>query len=66
MSDQSEQIYTSIDLELTGFDPANDEIIEVGFTKFKLGPNGAETISSWQSVFQPSKIVRHKILKSRA
>jgi len=62
MTDQSQQIYTSIDLELTGFDPGLDEILEVGFTKFTLGAGGPKVISSWQSVFQPSKTVRHKIL----
>jgi DNA polymerase III epsilon subunit-like protein len=29
--------YCSIDLELTGFDPLRDEILEVGFVFFTLG-----------------------------
>src|SRR3989344_4621812 len=58
----SEQIYCSIDLELTGFDPTVDEILEVGFLLFRLTSDGLERLETWSQVFKPSKEIRPKIL----
>lgn len=55
-------IYCSIDLELTGFDPSKDEILEVGFVLFTITPYGAQVIEEWTQVFKPRTEVRHKIL----
>ncbi len=32
--------FASLDLEFTGFDPAKDEIIEVGILTFDITPDG--------------------------
>jgi DNA polymerase III epsilon subunit-like protein len=58
----NEYIYCSIDLELSGFDPAKDEILEVGFVLFRLGREGFEVIEEWGQVFKPHREVHHKIL----
>jgi hypothetical protein len=33
-------------LELTGFDPLKDEILEIGFAFFKTSPDGLKPVSS--------------------
>jgi DNA polymerase III epsilon subunit-like protein len=54
--------YCSIDLELTGFDPLRDEILEVGFVFFTLGTAGVQIESEWSQVFKPHSEVHPKIL----
>ncbi len=58
----NDRIYCSIDLELSGFDTAKDEILEVGFVLFKLGKAGFDVVEEWSQVFKPHTEVRHKIL----
>ncbi len=58
----NDRVYCSIDLELSGFDPAKDEILEIGFILFQLGSQGAEILEEWTQVFRPHREVRHKIL----
>src|SRR5258708_35085310 len=56
------QVYCSIDLELSGFDPLKDEILEVGFVFFSLSAIGAQILEEWSQVFKPTKPVHPKIL----
>lgn len=57
----SQQVYCSLDLEFTGFDVTKDQILEVGFAFFRLGPDGAEIIEEWSQVFRPTVNVHPKI-----
>lgn len=59
---QSEQIYCSVDLEFTGFDPSKDQILEIGFAFFKVSEHGLEVTEQWTQVFRPSIDVHPKIL----
>lgn len=59
---QVEQLYCSVDLEFTGFDPERDQILEIGFAFFRLGKNGFEVVEEWSQVFKPSIEVHPKIL----
>lgn len=58
----AEQLYCSVDLEFTGFDPAKDQILEIGFAFFKLSDKGFEVVEEWSQVFKPSIEVHPKIL----
>ncbi len=57
-----EQLYCSVDLEFTGFDPARDQILEIGFAFFRMTEQGAEVTGQWSQVFKPSIEVHPKIL----
>jgi DNA polymerase III alpha subunit (gram-positive type) len=60
-----EQIYCSVDLEFTGFDPLRDQILEIGIAFFKLSAGNKqafEIIEQWDQVFKPSIEVHPKIL----
>ncbi|MFA5054728.1 MAG: helicase C-terminal domain-containing protein [Dehalococcoidia bacterium] len=50
-------IFVSLDLETTGLDPVNDEIIEIGAVKFDR--NGV--IDTYQSMAKPSRPVPYRI-----
>jgi DNA polymerase III epsilon subunit family exonuclease len=50
-------IFVSLDLETTGLDPVNDEIIEIGAVKFDR--NGV--IDTYQSMVKPSRPVPYRI-----
>ena len=58
----TEQLYCSVDLEFTGFDPDRDQILEIGFAFFRMTEQGAEVIEKWGQVFRPSIEVHPKIL----
>lgn len=62
MSTAEQQVYCSLDLELTGFDPLVDEILEIGAVWFTLDGQGMHTIKEWSQVVRPSREVRPKIL----
>jgi DNA polymerase III epsilon subunit-like protein len=73
MSDKKNQLYCSLDIETSGFDPAVNEILEVGFAFFtieenKTSPNpsfvrrGILVTEEWSQVFKPSKEVPPQIL----
>ena len=47
------EIFVSLDLETTGLDPVNDEIIEIGAVKFDI--NGV--IDTYHSMAKPSRPV---------
>lgn len=57
-----EQLYCSVDLEFTGFDPSRDQILEIGFAFFKVSKKGFEVVEKWDQVFKPSIEVHPKIL----
>ncbi|HEX3095971.1 MAG TPA: 3'-5' exonuclease, partial [Patescibacteria group bacterium] len=59
---ETEQLYCSVDLEFTGFDPSRDQILEIGFAFFKLTESGYEVVEEWSQVFKPSIDVHPKIL----
>ena len=50
-------IFVSLDLETTGLDPVNDEIIEIGAVKFDI--NGV--IDTYHSMAKPSRPVPYRI-----
>jgi len=58
----SEKIYCSLDLETTGFDPLNNEILEIGFVFFKLQKSGFKIIEEWTQVFKPSQPAPTRVL----
>lgn len=57
-----ETLYCSLDLELTGFDPTRDSILEVGFVFFRLTASGLEITEQWTQTFKPQTVVHPKIL----
>lgn len=58
----SDQLYCSVDLEFTGFDPSRDQILEIGFAFFRMTEKGAEITEQWSQVFKSSIEVHPKIL----
>jgi DNA polymerase III epsilon subunit-like protein len=61
-TESSEQLYCSVDLEFTGFDPSRDQILEIGFAFFRVSEQGFEITEQWSQVFKPSIEVHPKIL----
>lgn len=57
-----DQLYCSVDLEFTGFDPSKDQILEIGFAFFRMTAQGAEVVEEWSQVFKSSIEVHPKIL----
>jgi len=57
-----DNLYCSLDLEMSGFDPAADEILEIGFVFFRLTHEGIEVVEEWTKVFRPTAPVHPKIL----
>jgi DNA polymerase III epsilon subunit-like protein len=62
MEEKQDRLYCSIDLEMSGFDPELDEILEIGFVFFTLEQSGLNIVEQWTQVFRPSKPVHPKIL----
>jgi DNA polymerase III epsilon subunit-like protein len=54
--------YCSLDLELTGFDPLTDEILEIGLAFFELDSEGLRVVDKWSQTFRPKGEVHPKIL----
>jgi len=54
--------YCSLDLELTGFDPLTDEILEIGLAFFEPTPKGLQITEQWSQTFRPKSEVHPKIL----
>lgn len=54
--------YCSLDLELTGFDPLTDEILEIGLVFFEPTPQGLRTTNKFSQIFRPQGQVHPKIL----
>jgi DNA polymerase III epsilon subunit-like protein len=44
MSRKKDNIYCSLDIETSGFDPLSNEILEVGFAFFELKESGFKII----------------------
>src|SRR6266404_6297563 len=55
------KIYCSLDIETSGFDPSNNEILEVGFAFFVLTNTGIKITDEFTQVFKPSKPVSPQI-----
>lgn len=55
-------VYCSLDIETSGFDPAKDEILEVGFVFFAVGETGLKILEEYSQVFKPQKPVSPAIL----
>ncbi|MEA1958494.1 MAG: helicase C-terminal domain-containing protein [Chloroflexota bacterium] len=51
------EIFVSLDLETTGLDPVNDEIIEIGAVKFDLDGE----IDTFHSMVRPSRPISYRI-----
>lgn len=60
-TEETQNLFCSIDLELTGFDPEKEQILEVGFVLFSLGDKGFNIVEEWSRVFKPTVPVRPKI-----
>lgn len=54
--------YCSVDLELTGFDPSQEEILEVGLAFFEVTENSLVITEKYSQVFKPRTEVHPKIL----
>lgn len=59
---EKKQQYCSLDIETSGFDPLNNEILEVGFAFFELGEKGIVITEEWTQVFCPDRPVGAQIL----
>lgn len=62
MTTEPNSIYCALDLEMSGFDPEADEILEIGFVFFSLDKQGVKVIEEWTQVFKPTGVVHPKIL----
>jgi ATP-dependent DNA helicase DinG len=51
------EVFVSLDLETTGLDPLNDEIIEVGAVKFRMDG----VIDTYHSMVKPSRPIPYRI-----
>lgn len=58
----NQQVYASIDLELSGFDPVTDEIIEIGIIRFVVEDGVCKVLSEWGTLVRPSSNIRNRIL----
>ena len=56
------QIYCSLDIETSDFDPANGEVLEVGLVFFEYEKGKIKVLREWESTFKPSKEVSARIL----
>src|SRR6185369_2125257 len=54
--------YCSLDVELTGFDPLADEILELGLAFFEPTSRGLRVTEQWSQLFRPKGQVHPKIL----
>ena len=62
-----QKMYCSLDIETSGFDPATNEVLEVGFVFFEfeeitspspsLARRGIKITEEWTKVFKPEKEV---------
>lgn len=54
-------VYASVDLELTGFDPITDEIVEIGIVLFKVQAGKVFIEKEWQSLIKPQGSLHARI-----
>lgn len=57
-----EQVYASVDLELSGFDPETDEIIEIGIQRFAVRSGKLTSIDAWGTLVRPTSEIRTRVL----
>ena len=60
--EKSNKVYCSLDIETSGFDPAKDEILEIGFAFFEIGKKGIKITGEYSKIFKPKKEVPETIL----
>ncbi len=56
-----EIVYCSLDIETSGFDPLNNEVLEVGFVFFTVEKKDLKITQEWTQVFKPAKPVPPQI-----
>ncbi len=56
------QLYCSLDIETSDFDPANGEVLEVGMVFFEIENRKIRILKEWQSMFKPARPVPARIL----
>lgn len=54
-------VYASVDLELTGFDPLTDEIVEIGVVLFEVEAGKFKIVREWQSLIKPGGSLHTRI-----
>lgn len=59
---EQQQIYASVDLELSGFDPEADEIIEIGILRFHIVAGKLIVLDSFESLVRPTGEIRARVL----
>jgi DNA polymerase III epsilon subunit-like protein len=60
--DSKDILFCSLDIETSGFDPVEGEILEVGLVFFRVEDGKIKTLNEWQSTFKPAKPVSPRIL----
>ena len=55
-------VFCSLDIETSGFDPSESEVLELGMVFFEIENKSIKILSEWQSVFKPTKEVPPRIL----
>ncbi|TSC65704.1 MAG: putative ATP-dependent DNA helicase [Candidatus Doudnabacteria bacterium Gr01-1014_77] len=55
-------VFCSLDIETSGFDPLESEVLELGMVFFEIENKEIKILSEWQSVFKPTKEVPPRIL----
>lgn len=55
-------VFCSLDIETSGFDPSESEVLELGMVFFEIEEKSLKILSEWQSVFKPNKEVPARIL----
>ncbi|MHB8870890.1 MAG: exonuclease domain-containing protein [Candidatus Doudnabacteria bacterium] len=55
-------VFCSLDIETSGFDPSESEVLELGMVFFEIESKEIKILSEWQSVFKPTKEVPPRIL----
>ena len=54
--------FCSLDIETSGFDPSESEVLELGMVFFEVEEKRIKVLKEWQSVFKPNKEVPARIL----
>lgn len=60
--EKNKEIYVSLDIETSGFDPLKEDILEVGFVKFAVFNGKFKVLKKWTKVFRNTKPVSPYVL----
>ncbi len=58
---QEKTLYASVDLELTGFDPLVDEVVEIGIVLFEIQSGKMVVLKEWDSLIKPKATLHARI-----